>query len=605
VVHIETHFPRQNALSFIQGTGALVDPFHVLTAGHLLYDSSRGGWADQVRVIPGQQGPDDSPYGLAYGTVERTYNPFITNDQAGVYMEQGDLGLVTLDRALGRTTGWFALGFDNDNGYFRGLAVNTAGYPAETGYSGDNMYREYGPLNGATADGQALTWNLSSLTALAGQSGSPLWVYDAATNKRTVYGVVDASSPSAQVGFGSRITAPVFADLQNWAASDALPTSAGSAFAPPVTHAGFDLPPPSAGVGGASSAGGAVAWSTHTTQGEGVGGFDPATATWYLRNEEGGGGADAGTFQFGNPGWVPVTGDWLGTGRTGIGGFDPATATWYLRSSAGQGPPDVGVFQYGAPGWVPVVGDWTGSGHAGIGAFDPATATWYLRNEAGPGAPDAGVFQYGAPGWVPVAGNWDGGAASHVGAFDPATATWYLRNENGGGAPDAGAFAFGAPGWRPVVGRWDGGRAATVGVINPATSTWYLRNVIGNGAPTTPPFAFGGTGWVGVVGAWVGAAESPTSAEFPGPGRQTAGSLPPAPADTTRSPDGPGAEPDRSTAAVPAGAAGPDAAALGLSGDTSAGRAGEGGGAHRQAARPRAAEDVDALFARLGGEGRL
>jgi hypothetical protein len=49
------------------------------------------------------------------------------------------------------------------------------------------------------------------------------------------------------------------------------------------------------------------------------------------------------------------------------------------------------------PGWLPVAGDWVGTGHTGISMFDPSTATWYLRTQAGPGTPDL-VFQYGLPG---------------------------------------------------------------------------------------------------------------------------------------------------------------------------------------------------------------
>src|SRR5581483_8211276 len=128
--------------------------------------------------------------------------------------------------------------------------------------------------------------------------------------------------------------------------------------------------------------------------------FDPSTATWYLRSSNNAGAPDAGQFKYGMPGWVPVSGDWTGSGQTGIGVFDPNTATWYLRKEATGGSPDAGQFQYGMPGWLPVTGDWTGTGNTGVGVVDPATETWYLRNEAGPGAPDAGQFQYGAPGWL-------------------------------------------------------------------------------------------------------------------------------------------------------------------------------------------------------------
>src|SRR5947207_2778144 len=128
-----------------------------------------------------------------------------------------------------------------------------------------------------------------------------------------------------------------------------------------------------------------------------VGAFDPTTATWYLRNENSAGGADAGVFVYGGVGWRPVVGDWNGDGVTTVGVVDP-NGVWYLRNENSAGPPDVAApFAYGAPGWIPVVGDWNGTGHTGIGMFDPSTGTWYLRNEDSPGPPDAGVFRYGAP----------------------------------------------------------------------------------------------------------------------------------------------------------------------------------------------------------------
>jgi hypothetical protein len=144
--------------------------------------------------------------------------------------------------------------------------------------------------------------------------------------------------------------------------------------------------------------------------GQSIGAFDPATATWYLRNEAGGGAPDGGTFQFGGAGWQPLAGDWTGSGHAGIGAYDPGTGTFYLRNTAGPGAPDF-VIPFGAPGWKAVVGDWSGGGHAGLGVFDPATATFYLRNEVNAGGPDAGQFPFGGGNWVPLAGNWGGGAS--------------------------------------------------------------------------------------------------------------------------------------------------------------------------------------------------
>jgi hypothetical protein len=233
-----------------------------------------------------------------------------------------------------------------------------------------------------------------------------------------------------------------------------------------------------------------------------VGTFDPTTATWYLRNENGSGAPDAGSFSYGAPGWIPVMGDWDGNGTQTIGVFDPSTATWYLRNENSAGAPDAGVFQFGQPGDIPVVGDWNGTGRTGIGVYDPTTGVWTLRNEASAGPADAGTFQYGAPGWVPLTGDWNNSGHTGIGVFDSATATFYLRNEANAGAPDAGAIAYGVPGWTPVVGDWNGDGSTTIGVVDPTTGTWYLRNENSPGVPDAGVFAYGLGGWTPVTGAW-------------------------------------------------------------------------------------------------------
>src|SRR5262249_4903802 len=60
--------------------------------------------------------------------------------------------------------------------------------------------------------------------------------------------------------------------------------------------------------------------------------------------------------------------------------FDPASAMWYLHQQNAAGAPSTPAFRYGGPGWVGVLGDWDGNGSDTVGVFDPATATWYLKN---------------------------------------------------------------------------------------------------------------------------------------------------------------------------------------------------------------------------------
>ena len=234
-----------------------------------------------------------------------------------------------------------------------------------------------------------------------------------------------------------------------------------------------------------------------------VGTFDPTTATWYLRNENSAGGEDIAPFQYGAPGWTPITGDWNGDGVTTIGVVDPTSATWYLRNENSAGGADVTApFAYGAPGWVPVVGNWTGGHSDGIGMFDSSTGTWYLRNEDSAGTPDIAPFQYGAPGWIPVVGDWNGSGVTTIGVVDPATMTWYLRSSNSAGAPTITPFQFGEPGWIPVVGDWSNNGTTTIGVIDPTTGTWYLRNENSAGGADGGVFAYGGAQWSYVAGQW-------------------------------------------------------------------------------------------------------
>jgi peptidoglycan/xylan/chitin deacetylase (PgdA/CDA1 family) len=186
--------------------------------------------------------------------------------------------------------------------------------------------------------------------------------------------------------------------------------------------------------------------------------------TWYLRDSLTSGPATT-TFSYGNPGDLPIAGDWDGNGT-----LTPGVVrgnTWYLRNSNTSGPANI-TFTYGNPGDTPVVGDWDGNG-----TYTPGVVrgnTWYLRNSNTSGSANI-TFTYGTPSDMPIAGDWDGN-----GTFTPGVVrgnTWYLRNTNTSGVANV-SFGYGNPGDRPVVGDWDGNRTSTPGVVRGIT--WYLRN---------------------------------------------------------------------------------------------------------------------------------
>jgi hypothetical protein len=256
----------------------------------------------------------------------------------------------------------------------------------------------------------------------------------------------------------------------------------------------------------------------------GIGSFDPTTATWYLRNSSSGGVPNITPFVYGAAGWTPLTGDWNGDGLStvgvvdGTGGTNPDSAVWYLRNSNSPGAPDITPFAYGLRSWIPVVGDWTGSGHTGIGMFDPATATWYLRNSPSGGRPDF-VFQYGGAGWKPLVGDWAGKGKAGVGVVDPA-GVWYLRNSASAGVPDLAPFSYGLGTWKPVAGDWKGLGKSGIAVVD-ASGVWYLRDSASAGAPDTLPFGYGLGSWTPLAGVF-GAARTPTRAHRESPGEPAA-----------------------------------------------------------------------------------
>jgi V8-like Glu-specific endopeptidase len=224
IVELQATFPDHR--TFV-GSGVMIDRFHVLTAGHVVYAYAEGGFASQIRVTPELSG-NAAPFGVAYMTYERTYTPFMNYNRAhpgSTAAGDYDVALITLDRTIGDRTGWMGFGYDNNNADFApGAILNTAGYPAIGGYDGRHLEFSYGPVAGLTPDGSAITYRQSAITTFGGQSGSPVWRYTPATGASIVYGVhVGGNGTAGSVNFATRITPSIYADLQAWRAADRTP----------------------------------------------------------------------------------------------------------------------------------------------------------------------------------------------------------------------------------------------------------------------------------------------------------------------------------------------------------------------------------------------
>jgi V8-like Glu-specific endopeptidase len=204
------------------GTGAMVDAYHVLTAAHILYSAKDGGYAVSVEAIPDAQG-SSAPFGVAFGTYERvdpSWPGFSTSNAGLTSSAVTDIGLVTLNEAIGLSTGYFFVTYGPSDSFYNGATFQTAGYPNVAGLSGPQMFFKSGESFG-TVSNDGIAFSQTSLRAFPGQSGSPIW--QTSTNGiPLLYGLLTGASgmsASSQV-YGARITPAVYEELVSWDQQD-------------------------------------------------------------------------------------------------------------------------------------------------------------------------------------------------------------------------------------------------------------------------------------------------------------------------------------------------------------------------------------------------
>ncbi|MDZ7991529.1 MAG: trypsin-like serine protease [Nostoc sp. EfeVER01] len=216
----------------INGSGAMISPYHFLTAGHSVYDTRYGGWADKIEVMLGSKGniiagtnrADYEYYGEAKSVHTRSFEGWIQGDQTKSETFQYDIGLVTLDRNIGNFTGWFNYGYDDN--LTSGTLMNVTGYPSDKFDSNidgkfDNydMWTQSGKITSTTDS----ILRSNELDISPGNSGGPLWLNNSNTNKPTIYGVASNETTSNQTPLYNefaRITSTRYNEIQTWINED-------------------------------------------------------------------------------------------------------------------------------------------------------------------------------------------------------------------------------------------------------------------------------------------------------------------------------------------------------------------------------------------------
>jgi len=168
------------------GSGVLIDPMHVLTAGHCVHDILHGGtWASSIVVVPAYEN-GIRHYGDASAVQLHSWTGWTVDGNW-----DHDMAVIDLDRPVGSLTGWHGYGFNNDSGFYTGNSFHNPGYPAESPYNGQWMYYWYGPFDYTESIFNIWYGNEVGINKVAygGQSGSAAYYWDGGSG-RWVYAVL-------------------------------------------------------------------------------------------------------------------------------------------------------------------------------------------------------------------------------------------------------------------------------------------------------------------------------------------------------------------------------------------------------------------------------
>jgi glutamyl endopeptidase len=182
------------------GTGWLVAPRTIITAGHCVFLHDRGGWAKSIEVIPGLN-DGSRPFGSGVSSNLRSVAGW-TNSKNRDY----DYGAIILPASYrpGDRTGYFGFGIKTDQ-YLMSSVLNLSGYPGDKG--GNQQW--FMALKPKSVSSRVIKYDIDTM---GGQSGAPVWAK--VGNVRTCVGIHTNGHLSGNSA--TRIVTPVFNNIQSW-----------------------------------------------------------------------------------------------------------------------------------------------------------------------------------------------------------------------------------------------------------------------------------------------------------------------------------------------------------------------------------------------------
>jgi len=209
--------PPDGGVTFV-GTGWLISPTVVITAGHCVYCSPWKNGDEPETYGRGRAAAITACFGQRGNTSREKINAIAVEYpaewQSNQQHREYDFAAIQLERPASSSFVPFVFG-DGDDDFLKDMGVCIAGYPANTKKKSFNktMYMHSGRIMGV--EPQRLEYQIDTS---AGDSGAALVYYDKEENTNVVVGIHNAGDSGAQLNIAARINSFVYSKLAEWQA---------------------------------------------------------------------------------------------------------------------------------------------------------------------------------------------------------------------------------------------------------------------------------------------------------------------------------------------------------------------------------------------------